>query len=105
MAFFGKDETATVELKKELLPRHVAIIMDGNGRWAQKRGMPRSFGHNAGVEALREINRQSDHLGISSSIYSLFTGRTEQMNDRFPDDLAQYVENDKNDRDRRVGFV
>ena len=36
---------------------------------------------------------QSDHLSISSSTYSLFTGRTEQMNDRFPDDLAKYVEN------------
>jgi undecaprenyl pyrophosphate synthase len=58
MALFGKDETGSVELKKELLPRHVAIIMDGNGRWAQKRGMPRSFGHKAGVEALREALKE-----------------------------------------------
>ncbi|HBT47785.1 MAG TPA: isoprenyl transferase [Peptococcaceae bacterium] len=39
----------------ERLPRHVAIIMDGNGRWAQKRGLPRAAGHRAGVEALREV--------------------------------------------------
>ena len=46
--------------------RHVAIIMDGNGRWAQKRGMPRTFGHKAGVEALREIIKYSDELGIEA---------------------------------------
>ena len=38
--------------------------MDGNGRWAQKRGMPRTFGHKAGVEALREIIKYSDELGV-----------------------------------------
>ncbi|MGN0990673.1 MAG: polyprenyl diphosphate synthase, partial [Candidatus Ventricola sp.] len=74
MAFFGKDEMESVELERELLPRHVAIIMDGNGRWAQKRGMPRSFGHKAGVEALREIIRRSDHLGIEAlTIYAFST--------------------------------
>lgn len=71
MAFFGKDEREDVTLDRALLPRHVAIIMDGNGRWAQKRGMPRSFGHKAGVEALREIIRHSDHLGIEAlTIYA-----------------------------------
>ena len=74
MALFGKDETGSVELNRELLPRHVAIIMDGNGRWAQRRGMPRSFGHKAGVEALREIIRHSDHLGIEAlTIYAFST--------------------------------
>ena len=74
MAFFGKDETAGVQLDRALLPRHVAIIMDGNGRWAQRRGMPRSFGHKAGVEALREIIRHSDHLGIETlTIYAFST--------------------------------
>ena len=74
MALFGKDEKAGIELNKALLPRHVAIIMDGNGRWAQRRGMPRSFGHKAGVEALREIIRHSDHLGIEAlTIYAFST--------------------------------
>ena len=40
-------------LKPERMPRHVAIIMDGNGRWAEKRGLPRAMGHRAGVEAMR----------------------------------------------------
>jgi len=74
MALFGKDETGSVQLDRALLPRHVAIIMDGNGRWAQRRGMPRSFGHKAGVEALREIIRHSDHLGIEAlTIYAFST--------------------------------
>ena len=37
------------------LPRHIAIIMDGNGRWAQKRGLPRTAGHKAGAETFRRI--------------------------------------------------
>jgi len=46
------------------VPRHVAIIMDGNGRWAQERGLPRMAGHRAGTENLRTIIRASTALGI-----------------------------------------
>ena len=46
------------------IPAHVAIIMDGNGRWAKARGLPRSLGHKAGVEALRETVRAARDLGI-----------------------------------------
>ena len=46
-------------------PAHVAIIMDGNGRWAKARGMPRLAGHRAGVEALRKTVRAAPDLGIS----------------------------------------
>src|SRR3954465_13056786 len=46
-------------------PAHVAIIMDGNGRWAKARGMPRLAGHRAGVEALRKTGRAAPGLGIS----------------------------------------
>ena len=45
-------------------PRHVAIIMDGNGRWAQRRGLPRIAGHRKGIEAAREIVRAAGDLGI-----------------------------------------
>ena len=45
-------------------PRHVAIIMDGNGRWAKARGLPRSFGHRAGVEALKRTVEAAPKLGI-----------------------------------------
>ena len=58
----------------EALPRHVAIIMDGNGRWATSRGLPRSAGHAAGTEALRDIIRASDDWGIEAlSLYAFST--------------------------------
>ena len=56
------------------IPRHVAIIMDGNGRWAEARGLPRFAGHTAGVEAVRRTVRASIELGISYlTIYSFST--------------------------------
>lgn len=56
------------------VPRHVGIIMDGNGRWAQNRGLGRSAGHRAGVEALREIVRASSDVGLEAlSLYAFST--------------------------------
>jgi undecaprenyl diphosphate synthase len=49
---------------KENLPKHVAIIMDGNGRWARERGLPRVAGHRAGVKSVREVVKASINLGI-----------------------------------------
>ena len=58
----------------EKMPKHVGIIMDGNGRWAQQRGLPRSAGHAAGTEALREIIRATDDWGIGAlTIYAFST--------------------------------
>src|SRR6185312_9454162 len=45
-------------------PSHVAIIMDGNGRWAKARGMPRSLGHKAGVDALKRVTEAAPNLGV-----------------------------------------
>lgn len=56
------------------LPRHVAIIMDGNGRWAAQRGLSRATGHQAGTEALREIIRYASQIGIGYlTIYAFST--------------------------------
>lgn len=52
------------QLVKEKLPRHVAVIMDGNGRWAMQRGSARVFGHKSGVKAVREVTEASAELGI-----------------------------------------
>ena len=49
---------------KDRAVRHVAIIMDGNGRWAQQRGRPRAYGHSKGVEAVREAVRAAGNLGV-----------------------------------------
>ena len=53
------------EIIKERLPKHIAIIMDGNGRWAKKRGNKRIFGHKNGVKAVRETVEASAELGVS----------------------------------------
>jgi undecaprenyl diphosphate synthase len=52
------------QLDKSRIPNHIAIIMDGNGRWAKKRGLPRTMGHRAGVETIREIVKASSNLGV-----------------------------------------
>jgi len=53
------------ELQPGQIPRHVAIIMDGNGRWAERRGLSRVEGHRAGLDACREVLRAANDLGIS----------------------------------------
>lgn len=68
------------ELKEKILhkgniPRHIAIIMDGNGRWAQKRGLPRSAGHAAGVKTVKRIVEAAGEIKVS--ILTLFTFSTE----------------------------
>ncbi|MDD3925166.1 MAG: isoprenyl transferase [bacterium] len=61
-------------LDRSRLPVHVAIIMDGNGRWASKRGLPRSAGHSAGAETVRDIIRACKDIGIPYlTLYSFST--------------------------------
>jgi undecaprenyl diphosphate synthase len=57
------------------IPRHIAIIMDGNGRWAEKRFMPRAFGHQAGVKAVRKIVEHCGNLGVE--VLTLFAFSSE----------------------------
>lgn len=57
------------------LPRHVAVIMDGNGRWAKRRGLPRFAGHRQGIESLRELTRACAELGVE--ILTVFAFSTE----------------------------
>ncbi|WP_071541499.1 isoprenyl transferase [Neomoorella thermoacetica] len=67
-------EDGSQELDRERLPRHVAIIMDGNGRWARSRGLPRLAGHRAGVESLRDIVRACVDWGIGIlTVYAFST--------------------------------
>jgi undecaprenyl diphosphate synthase len=54
----------STEIDRRALPAHIAIIMDGNGRWARKRGLPRVAGHRAGIDAVRDIVEGSAELGI-----------------------------------------
>lgn len=60
------------------IPQHIAIIMDGNGRWATERGKDRSYGHQAGVEAVRRITAECTRLGVK--YLTLYTFSTENWN-------------------------
>ena len=61
-------------IDKQKVPEHVAIIMDGNGRWASKKGLPRSLGHNKGVSVLKEILKVSKKLGCKVlTVYAFST--------------------------------
>ena len=62
------------QVDKSRLPRHIAIIMDGNGRWAKKRGLPRTAGHKVGAETFRKIALQCKALGVEYlTIYAFST--------------------------------
>ena len=80
------------------IPRHVAVIMDGNGRWAAKRGRPRAFGHREGVEAVRRAVRAAGDMGVTH--LTLFSFSTENWRrpvdeiDALFDLLRRYVEAD-----------
>ena len=63
------------EIQKELVPNHVAIIMDGNGRWAQEKGLSRSAGHKEGVEAIRRVTISANDLGVK--VLTLYAFSTE----------------------------
>ncbi|HEY6009926.1 MAG TPA: undecaprenyl diphosphate synthase family protein, partial [Nitrospirota bacterium] len=65
-----KDEHKTIEqlraaVDRNSLPKHVAVIMDGNGRWALRRGLPRVAGHKKGTDVVRRVTEQCRQLGIS----------------------------------------
>lgn len=66
------------QLDLQRIPQHIAIIMDGNGRWAAERGRERSFGHQAGVEAVRRITSECTRLGVK--YLTLYTFSTENWN-------------------------
>lgn len=68
----------TNQLDKNNIPQHIAIIMDGNGRWATERGKPRSYGHQAGVETVRRITSECTRLGVK--YLTLYTFSTENWN-------------------------
>ena len=74
--FFGKKQKTAEAEKVDFnnLPRHIAIILDGNGRWAQKRGLPRTAGHAAGAETFRNIATYCKEIGLEYlTVYAFST--------------------------------
>ena len=68
----------TEQIDSQRLPRHVAVIMDGNGRWAKQRGLQRTEGHVKGVETVRKITEIASQIGIG--YLTLYTFSTENWN-------------------------
>ena len=66
------------QIDKNRIPAHIAIIMDGNGRWAKQKGHPRSFGHHAGAETVHVIAEEAARLGVK--YLTLYTFSTENWN-------------------------
>lgn len=71
MALFKKKKTDSG--LPEILPEHIAFIMDGNGRWAKKRGLPRKFGHREGAKNFRRIARYCKDIGIKNITFYAFS--------------------------------
>ena len=86
------DETPLSTENLEHIPTHIAIIMDGNGRWAKKRGLPRLAGHRAGTENLRRVIRACVEFGIQYlTIYAFSTENWGRPNDEV-EGLMQILE-------------
>lgn len=75
--------------EKHPIPKHIAIIMDGNGRWAKKRMLPRTMGHKAGVETIKTITTRANELGVS--ILTLYAFSTENWSR--PQEEVSYIMN------------
>ena len=82
---YGQNVKPVTMIDKNNIPQHIAIIMDGNGRWATERGKDRSYGHQAGVDAVRTITSECTRLGVK--FLTLYTFSTENWN-RPADEVA-----------------
>ena len=73
-----KKEQLKQQIDMERLPQHIAIIMDGNGRWAKERGKPRIFGHQSAIQSVREVSEACAELGVP--YLTLYAFSTENWN-------------------------
>ena len=88
MSFFRTKKHGAEEIDFNNLPRHIAVIMDGNGRWAKRRGLPRSLGHAAGAETFRKVANYCKKLGIE--YLTVYAFSTENSN-RPPEEVSEIM--------------
>ena len=93
-----KVDNEEIHLDLSNIPEHIAIIMDGNGRWAKQRKMPRSMGHKAGVETIRRVLKEADRLGVKYlTLYAFSTENWKRPKDEVEalmKLLVQYLTNE-----------
>ncbi|MGG1574404.1 isoprenyl transferase [Fictibacillus sp. NRS-1165] len=75
ITFWKKEEKSALTIKEDSIPAHVAIIMDGNGRWAKRRGLPRIAGHHEGMKVVKRVVKQANALGVK--VLTLYAFSTE----------------------------
>lgn len=96
MGLFRKRGNTAGQVDMSRLPRHIAIIMDGNGRWAKKRGLPRTAGHKVGAETFRDIATYCRELGVEYlTVYAFSTENWKRPKDEVDTImglLAQYLQ-------------
>ena len=93
MAQYSEAEIRAFGLAQTALPKHIAVIMDGNGRWAKAKKLSRSAGHRAGVDRLRGIIRMSSDLGITSlTLYAFSTENWKRPSDEVGTLMALLIE-------------
>ena len=104
MGLFRKRGNTAGQVDMSRLPRHIAIIMDGNGRWAKKRGLPRTAGHKAGAETFRDIATYCRELGVEYlTVYAFSTEnwkRPKDEVDTIMELLEQYLQEAINTMER-----
>ncbi|MEC9374298.1 MAG: isoprenyl transferase [Planctomycetota bacterium] len=91
------------EVEDARFPRHIAIIMDGNGRWARQRNLPRLFGHRQGAESVRRVLSECGHLGIEAlTLFSFSSENWKRPREEVEALMALYVHNLRAERDELV---
>ena len=100
MPLFGKKE------EEARLPRHIAIIMDGNGRWAKRRFLPRSAGHRAGAKTFQDIARYANQIGVGyMTVYAFSTEnwkRPKEEIDNLMNLMRDYLKDAKNFKEEKI---
>lgn len=112
LPFFKKNEnkeTASPILLPEQMPQHVGFIMDGNGRWATKRGMPRTFGHREGAKNFRDLSLYCREIGLKNASFYVFSTenwkRPKDEVDTIMDIFWEYLRDANQYLDRRVRMI
>lgn len=94
---FQLNKNEEIEINFDKIPKHIAIIMDGNGRWAKKRSLPRKAGHKAGADTLERISKEAMKLGIKHlTVYAFSTEnwkRSDEEINGIMDLLRSYLKN------------
>lgn len=89
LALFKRKSKITVPASSDQIPHHIAVVMDGNGRWAQSHGLPRIAGHHAGMNRVREITMAANQLGVK--VLTLYAFSTENW--KRPKDEVAFLMN------------